>query len=228
MSTISRDQAALTPDRLADELRAEILDGRLPPGARLGEMALAARFAVSRGPIRTALLKLCDAGIVTIVPNSGARVRIITREDARALYQMRAALETEAAMLAASRADAGTAARFRALLDQHGADIAAHPDGAYLQTSADRDFHVVIAQMAGNPLILRGLSHELYPQLSLLRMGHRKVTGRGLQALHEHDRIAAAIADGDAEVAGLLMRRHIRNSWNALAAQLPAPEDAAD
>ena len=74
--------------------------------------------------------------------------------------------------------------------------------------------------MAGNPLILRYLARELYPQLSLLRVKHRNVVGRGAEALNEHKRIATAIADGDAEVAGLLMRRHIRNSWTALEAQL--------
>jgi DNA-binding GntR family transcriptional regulator len=74
--------------------------------------------------------------------------------------------------------------------------------------------------MAGNPLLQRYLARDLYPQLSLLRVKHRNVTGRGAKALHEHKRIAAAIAEGDAEVAGLLMRRHIRNSWTALEAQL--------
>jgi len=83
---------------------------------------------------------------------------------------------------------------------------------------------MVTAQMAANPIILRYLTRELYPQLSLLRVKHRNVTGRGAKALREHERIAAAIADGDSEVAGLLMRRHIRNSWIALEAQLSEAE----
>ncbi|WP_084354981.1 GntR family transcriptional regulator [Primorskyibacter flagellatus] len=218
------ESRTLVSERLAAELRDDILCGALVPGSRLGEMALAERFAVSRGPVRAALGLLSEAGIVQIVPNSGARVRIIGRSDARALYQVRTALEAEAATLAASNAGRHAAPRFRQLLDQHGAQIAAHPEGAYLQASSDRDFHVVIAELSGNPLILRYLTRELYPQLSLLRVKHRNVTGRGAVALKEHERIAAAIIDGDGEIAGLLMRRHIRNSWTALEMQLSQTE----
>lgn len=215
-------------DRLADAIRDDILSGRLGPGERLGEVSLAERFEVSRGPVRAALSLLSECGIVTIVPNSGARVRLISREDARALYEMRVALEGEAAGLAASRADQASAQTFRMLLEQHAEDIASHPEGAYLQGSGDKDFHMVTAQMAGNPIILRYLTRELYPQLALLRMKHRNVVGRGAKALHEHKRIAAAISDGDPEVARLLMRRHILNSWAALEAQLSETEEDAE
>ena len=227
MSTKQEESRELVFERLAAELRDDILAGRFRPGARLGEVALAERFEVSRGPVRAALNLLGEAGIVTIVPNSGARVRVLRREDARALYEVRAALEAEAAMLAAMKAGPDTARRFRELLDQHERDIAAHPDGAYLQGSGDRDFHMVTAQMAANPIILRYLTRELYPQLSLLRVKHRHVTGRGTEALKEHERIAAAVADGDPDVAALLMRRHIRNSWTALEAQLSDSEEMA-
>ncbi|MFV0334820.1 MAG: GntR family transcriptional regulator [Tropicimonas sp.] len=220
MSTKSKTLRGPAPERLASQLREDILGGRLQPGARLGEMALADRFEVSRGPVRAALNMLSESGIVTIVPNSGARVRILSREDARALYEVRAALESEAARLAASTTGAGTGQQFRTLLEQHAQEVGTHPQGAYLQGAGDRDFHMVTARMAGNPIILRYLTRELYPQLSLLRIKHRNVTGRGAKALREHERIAAAITDGDPEVAGLLMRRHIENSWTALEAQL--------
>ncbi|PTW46591.1 GntR family transcriptional regulator [Rhodovulum kholense] len=219
------ESKVMATERVAASLRAEILSGTLQPGARLGEVALAGRFQVSRGPVRAALQDLCESGLVAIVPNSGARVREVGREDARALYQVRAALEAEAARLAAARADAVSAGSFRALLDQHARDVAAHPEGAYLQGSGDRDFHIVIARVAGNPIILRYLTRELYPQLLLLRLKHRNVTGRGATALREHERISEAIAAGDAEVAGILMHRHIQNSWAALEAQLSGPEE---
>lgn len=225
MSTISEDSRGLAAERLVANLRDEILSGQLEPGARLGEVALAERFEVSRGPVRAALNLLSESGIVTIVPNSGARVRVMSRADARALYEVRAALEGEAAMLAAMKAGPDTAQLYRQLLEQHSGEVAAHPAGAYLQGPGDRDFHMITARIAANPIILRYLTRELYPQLSLLRVKHRNVTGRGLKALREHERIAAAIADGDAEVAGLLMRRHIRNSWTALEAQLTEIEE---
>ncbi|WP_010139463.1 GntR family transcriptional regulator [Oceanicola sp. S124] len=226
MSTKTDESRGVAAERVALALQEEILSGKLAPGSRLGEVALADRYDVSRGPVRSALNQLAESGLVSIVPNSGARVRELGRDDARALYEVRAALEAEAARLAAGHADAATGDVLGQLLGQHADEVSAHPQGAYLQGPGDRDFHMVIARMSGNPIILRYLTRELYPQLSLLRVKHRNVTGRGQAALLEHRRIAEAIACGDGEVAALLMRRHIRASWDALEAQLAAtPEE---
>ncbi|MGR3495629.1 GntR family transcriptional regulator [Citreimonas sp.] len=207
-------------ESVEDALRAEILSGTIEPGERLGEMALANRFSVSRGPVRAALSNLADAGIVMLVPNSGARVRQITRADAGALYQVREALESAAARHAAERATRQDVSELDALLSEHGRSVAAHPEGAYLQGDSDRDFHLVLVRLSGNPIIRRVLAEQLYPQLALLRTQHRSITGRGLAALDEHKRIAAAIRDGDGEIAEILMRRHIANSWASLSTQL--------
>lgn len=207
---------------LEAELREDILTGRIRPGERLGEVALAERFAVSRGPVRDALRKLAAAGLVSFLPNIGARVRVFSREDARALYELRAALESDAARWAARRAGQERASGLVQLLGQHAESIAAHPAGAYLQNGKDADFHIVIAEMAQNPLLRNLLADELYPQLALLRRQHRNVDGRGRVALREHENIADAIINGDDELAALLMRRHIEASWNALSGQLEA------
>lgn len=212
-----------TAQAIYAQLRADILGGVIAPGERLGEVGLAERFDVSRGPIRAALGKLAEQGIVIIVPNSGARVRIMNRADAAALYQIRTALEAESASLAAKATDR---ACLNGLLTEHADKIALHPAGAYLQPDVDRDFHLVVAQLSGNPIILRLLSHEFYPQMTLLRLHHTHISGRGAVALREHVRIAEAIVEGDAEVAALLMRRHIANSWAALEAQLVDGGDA--
>jgi len=221
LSTIADETRGLVTERVASGLRDEILGGHLLAGTHLGEVALAERFCVSRGPVRMALKSLSECGLITLVPNSGARVREIRYEDARTIYQVRAALETEAAMLAASRADERTADEYRKLMDLHSCQVASHPEGAYLQVSEESDFHLITARMSGNSLIQRYLTYELHPQLTLLRNKHRHVMGRGKIALYEHERIATAISEGDEEVAGILMRRHIQNSWAALEAQLP-------
>ncbi len=211
---------------LEAELREDILSGRISPGERLGEVPLAARFSVSRGPVRDALRKLAGAGLVSFLPNIGARVRVFSQDDARALYELRAALESDAARWAARRADKAQAQGLIALLGQHAETIAAHPAGAYLQNGKDADFHIVIAEMAQNPLLRDLLADELYPQLALLRRQHRHVAGRGRVALREHENIADAILNGDDELAALLMRRHIEASWNALRGQLDAGDSA--
>ena len=93
MSTKTDEARGAAAEKIASALQAEILSGKLTPGARLGEVALADRFAVSRGPVRAALNQLSESGLVSIVPNSGARVRMLGHADARALYEVRAALE---------------------------------------------------------------------------------------------------------------------------------------
>lgn len=215
----------LTAQRIYAQLREDILNGSRKPGSRLGEIALCKEFKVSRGPVRAALSLLAEAGILTLKPHSGARVRVIGREDARALYQVRAALESEAASLAAAAIGPAAAGQLRDLLRDHAKQVTVHPSGAYMQSNADHDFHMVVARLSDNPVLMHYLSKELYPQMALLRAKHTHVTGRGLSALMEHQRIAEAILAGDSEVAAILMRRHISNSWASLEAQLDIEDD---
>lgn len=217
MTTLTHGSAAQS---ILEELRAEIISGHLQSGERLGEVALAERFAVSRGPVREALRSLADSGLVSFAPNIGARVRRMTIEDARSLYEVRAALESEAARLAASRASVDDSRQLTDLLQGQEPIVRAHPHGAYLQGGGDTDFHAVVSRLSDNRLIMRLLFDELYPQLMLLRQQHQNVRGRGVEALREHERIAEAISQGEPELAALLMRRHIRESWASLERQM--------
>lgn len=206
--------------KIAQELANDIMAGKLQPGDRLGEVVLAERFDISRGPVREALRSIAGLGLVTFTPNIGASVRVMTAADAKALYEVRAALETEAARLAALNVDDSAKAALQPLLEMDAHSVASHPSGAYLHRSSDRDFHNLIAQLSGNELIRRALSEELYPQLVLLRSQHKNVRGRGQVALKEHQRIVEAIMDRDSELAALLMRRHLTASWKAFSSQV--------
>ena len=70
LSTKTDEARGAAAEKIASALQTEILSGMLLPGARLGEVALADRFAVSRGPVRAALNQLSESGLVSIVPNS--------------------------------------------------------------------------------------------------------------------------------------------------------------
>lgn len=214
------DPIGLSAAAIVGRIREEILSGALIPGQRLGEQALADRFSVSRGPVREALRSLAETGLVVFVPNVGVRVHEIGFAQAQALYELREALETESARLAARRVRPEQAEALFGMLRGHSASMASHPDHLFEQGGSDNDFHVAIAEMAGNPLLARLLTHELYPQLMLLRRQNHHVRGRGLAALEEHRQIASAIADHDEELSGLLMRRHIRSSWASLKPQI--------
>ena len=92
-----------TVDALADALRREILDGGLPAGAWLRERELCESFGVARHSLRAALRALAAEGLVKIEPHRGAHVVELTADDVRWLYELRAALELEAAHLALER-----------------------------------------------------------------------------------------------------------------------------
>jgi DNA-binding GntR family transcriptional regulator len=96
-------QRVSTVDALADELRREILDGGLPAGSWLRERELTESFGVARHSLRAALRALAAEGLVKIEPNRGARVAELTPDDVRWLYELRTALELEAAHLALER-----------------------------------------------------------------------------------------------------------------------------
>src|SRR5919206_3394464 len=89
--------------RVYDHLRAEILSGRLQPGAELAEVALSEQLGVSRGPLREAIGRLAAEGLVTVSPRRGAVVRSLSKEEFLELYQVREALERMAVQLAVPR-----------------------------------------------------------------------------------------------------------------------------
>jgi DNA-binding GntR family transcriptional regulator len=94
-----------TVDAIAAALRTRILDGDLGPGERLRELELVEAYGVARHSLRAALRALATEGLVTIEPNRGARVAQLTTAGLDALFELRAALELEAARLALERND---------------------------------------------------------------------------------------------------------------------------
>ena len=207
--------AKLNVDGIVNSLRDKILTGTYPPGERLVETDLADEFGVSRGPVRDALKRLAGVGLVTAKNNVGVQVRTFSLADAKAFYQLREALEVQVAQLAAQHAGDAEMARIKYLLHEHEELIHRHPDGAYVQDEKDQDFHLVLVDIASNPLIHKLLADELYPQSVLLRRSHRMVIGRGAKAFFEHQQIAEAIYANDHVLAGMLMTRHIQSSWRS-------------
>lgn len=206
--------------QIVNNLYERITSGQMESGTKLVETVLADSFKVSRGPVREALRHLASLGLVSFAPNRGASVRVISLTEAKALYEYRTALEAEAAYLAAQRIQAEGAQQLRLLLADHTSLVAASSDGAYVVKNRDSDFHSLVAFLSGSEYIIQALTKTLYPQLVLLRRQHKNVQGRGQVALKEHKRIAEAIQESDAELASLLMRRHLQCSWLSLEGQL--------
>ncbi|HEY4203153.1 MAG TPA: GntR family transcriptional regulator [Devosiaceae bacterium] len=213
-------------DSLFTRLSEAIVQGEFPPGSKLSEPRLAARFGVSRGPLREAIRRLEERKLVTRAPRQGVRVVVPSREAAVELFQMREVLEGLAAREAARRATPAEVQDLRDMLARH-AEALSRPDAmVYWQATANADFHFLVARIAGNGRLFDLLCGEYYTILRLYRMQHRIVPGRAKRALLEHERIVDAIAEGDAELAELLMRRHIAAALIGLEASVATAEQA--
>lgn len=208
----------LEPDRqdsrtLAEQVFARLQDdivlGVLKPGTRLGEAELAARYGVSRGPLREAIRRLESRKLLQREPHVGARVASLTLADLIEIYRVREALEGMAARLAAEHMTADEVAGLHQVLSQHEQQQDIKEDVAYFQREGDLDFHYQIIQGSHNKTLADLLIGEIYHLVRMYRYQFSAVANRPQKALAEHRRIVEAIEAGDGDLAEMLMRRHI-------------------
>lgn len=206
-------ESSTRSDRIFRELEFEIVSGKLPMGTKLGEKTLAARFGVSRGPLREALRRLEGGSLVVRLPHLGVRVVELSNADLAEIYEIREVLEGLAARLAAERMSEEELARLRELLQEH-LDLASNEGQIYPQAFGDEDIHYRVAKGAGSFLLRRLLCGDLY---SLIRLCRYRTTGPDqLPAYRDHIRIIEAICERDGQMAEILMRRHIVAARNRL------------
>ena len=196
--------------RAAHNLRAaieeDIATGRAAPGARLDEAGLAARFGVSRTPVREALQGLAGDGLVTLRPRRGAVVAAPDLAELVALFETMAELEASCAGLAARRMDEAGHVRLRAILAECAHPMRAGDADAYYVLNVA--LHEAIYDGGGNPVLAlttRRLRNRLAPYRRLQLRSPRR-----LAASHaEHGRLVAAIVAGDEAAARARTAAHI-------------------
>lgn len=203
---------------LANVLCEEIIKGRLKPGEKLSEATIASRFDVSRGPVREALRRLSERDLVVFFPNAGARVVSTSVEDMLHLLEVRVSLEVSAAQYAAEKMTVNEKVRLHDLYQNHISMFSQKEKLSFFQSPEDLDFHYAIAKGAKNPVLFKILCEDLYPRILLCRSQHRHIKGRGEKALKEHQFILAAIENGDTELAGIFMKRHLQSAKTSLKA----------
>jgi DNA-binding GntR family transcriptional regulator len=193
--------------RVYDHLKAEILAGRLAPGAELAEVALAEQLGVSRGPIREAIGRLASEGLVTVRPRRGAVVSLLSKDEFLELYQVREALEVMAVKLAVPRLQADDIAALQALIDA----MAAHAERNHVADffEANAVFHARLVDASGNAK-LGELYRQLLDQLGRYRTRSLRLRGNLQRSVAEHAAILRAAKRGDADRASHLMSEHIR------------------
>jgi DNA-binding GntR family transcriptional regulator len=224
MATQLADERRALVDKLAATLQARVLSGALPSGTRLRQEALASEFGVSRTPIREALRKLQEAGLVELRPHRGALVRGLSTREIRDAYEVRAELEGLAAELAAARIhheqlDAlhEAQAQFREALertvDARAAGREPSEDEIARWGRANDLFHQKIQEAAGNDALVQTLSHlhRSFPR-DLSRTVLRENTMLLRENVREHEALLAAIEQRDATAARALMVDHVHHA----------------
>jgi DNA-binding GntR family transcriptional regulator len=217
----AEDGQGTLSEQIFQKLTDAIMRGELPAGAKISEPALARQYGVSRGPLREALHRLQERKLITRSANLGARVVIPTPQALHELFVVREALEGIAAREATLHATDAELAALRETITRLGAQLdASTQTPPYTQGSPDRDFHFRIAQASGNPMLIELLCAELYPLLRLYRGATTDTTDRRRQAVREHARLLSAMEERDADLAEMLMRRHIAAARKRRAALL--------
>lgn len=207
-------------DVAGDLLRERILNGQLDPGKHLNEVALAAELSISRPPLREAFRVLHAEGLVEMRPGKGVFVAAFDVDSVRQIGDLRMALETETARLAAERASASDLRLLTEVLKQIEIELEA-PDRPYPHHF---DFHGALATASRNAR----LEHEaagVRQQLRLATVRSGNDPARAQAALLEHRAVCDAVMRGDVVAADHAMRSHLRSSLDAMVRMLEAQRD---
>lgn len=202
-------------------IRRKLLDGTVPPGSRLSYGTIGKEIGVSATPVREAVGQLASEGFVELVPQLGAVVRELTREEAIELYELREAMESYAAARAAERISDRQLSDLRKNLEksrelvekvQTSGKVAASKSVANKFHALDLAFHMTIIEASRNRRMLKvvGDSHILTRIFQADRHRFRLDILETTQA--EHSTIANAVAARKSDDAHEAMQRHIRNS----------------
>ncbi|ACO46325.1 GntR family transcriptional regulator [Deinococcus deserti] len=201
----SFQRPGLVRDGVYGHLRRAVLDGEIAPGERIGEVELGERLGVSRTPIREALMRLTQDGLLVAEANRGVRVRTISATEARDTYVVREELDGLAAALAATHHTSADAAALKTAL----ADLNAAPETDYReQTRLDLAFHRAVTLAAHNAA-LTDLARDLEQRIALIKHQTRTYNAHP-QTDAQHAAILRAVLDREADAAREAARVHVR------------------
>ena len=188
------------------DLRADIVSARRKPGDPITEKQIAEAYGVSRTPVREAVLKLADEGLIEIFPQSGTFVSRIPVAALPEATVIRKALEQATVRLAAARATRSQVTELHACLErQRECETAGDVDGFH---ESDEAFHALIAEIAGYPGFWT-LTQQVKVQVDRCRRLTLPVSVDIGKVIAEHEAITNAIADRDPESAAQSLSRHL-------------------
>lgn len=215
----SRSSGRLDRDRQAapqvfERLRGMIIALQLPPGSPLSRAALAEQFGVSSTPIRDALMRLEEEGLVEVFPQYATVVSRIDVHRAQQAHFLRQALELEIVRVLALKTDATLVAALNAMIARQQQFLKA---GAFEQfMAADNEFHAQLYEAAGKQEIWT-LVRSRSGHIDRLRRLHLPSPGKAQDIVRHHKLITRAIAGGEPDEAQKHLRTHLSGTLSELA-----------
>jgi DNA-binding GntR family transcriptional regulator len=194
-------------DFVYESLRDAISDGRIGVGERVREEEIARNLGVSRTPVREALQRLQQRGLLVFGTGRGLVVAQLSQHQVLQLYAMREILEGSAARFAAQHANATDIA----ILYRLQKELAEAKPDPLLLVSLNRRFHQAIHEAAHNHYLLQTLN-MLHDSMALLHNATFRVPSRRAESDEEHRRIVVAIETRDPDAAEDAARDHVRQA----------------
>ena len=210
---IRLDRQRLATPQVLERLREAILDLELVPGTVLARQALAEQFGVSQTPVREALLRLAEEGLVDVFPQHATLVSRIDLRAARQAHFLRRSIELELVRELALRRPDGLVEALRRQLGLQHALAEAQQYGEFV--AADRQFHQLLYAAADMEALV-ALVGRVSGHVDRLRRLHLPTAGKTASILRDHRAIVGAIAAGDAAAAQEALRTHLSGTLSAV------------
>jgi DNA-binding GntR family transcriptional regulator len=198
-----RSTAAL----VADRIRTAIMRGTFPPGTQLGEVELATRLGVSRGPLREAMQRLVAEGLLRSERYRGLFVRDLDAADVRDVYTARTAVERAAGLLLLEGDREAAAARLTAAL----AEMEAAADDPVALADADHHFHTEFVAASGSPRLLR-MADALLVETRMCLAALQDTFPPAADLIAEHRQLRDAVRAGDAGRLTTVLEAHMEDA----------------
>jgi len=209
LAPIKLDNYKPLRDLVFEHLREAIVSGRLKPGERLMEVQLAEEMGVSRTPVREAIRKLELEGLVVMITRRGAYVSNLSIRDVTETFEIRAALESLAAGLAAERITPEGLEQLERILVRIGECM--DDSNVDRLVELDEEFHSILFAASRNQRLTQIVSN-LREQINRFRKTSLSTPGRFRAVFEEHKRIAEAISQGNSSLAQSLAKEHMENA----------------
>ena len=186
-----------------------ILSGKYKSGEQLTELGLTKEIGVSRTPIRSALHRLSEEGLVELTPNRRVVVLGVTKEDVIDTYKIRMRLDGLASRLCAELIDKEKISELREVVELSEFYISKNNPEKIKQL--DTEFHHIIYEATGNRMLAKILG-DLHKKIKVYRKASLSVSARPEKSVKEHREILEAIERGDGDEAERLTSLHIENA----------------